>query len=94
MDGHDGDDAKQSPADMTVFVQNLLQQMQTRFQAMSESIITKVDEMGSRIAELEQGINELKAEMGEGSPSPSPNITPRVNSDASKAEDDAADDSK
>nr|GMD70172.1 Heat shock factor-binding protein 1 [Ipomoea batatas] len=26
---------------MTVFVQNLLQQMQTRFQAMSESIISK-----------------------------------------------------
>ncbi|KAM3337408.1 hypothetical protein P3S68_031733 [Capsicum galapagoense] len=40
MDGQDGDN-KQSTADMTVFVQNLLQQMQTRFQTMSESIISK-----------------------------------------------------
>ncbi|KAJ6981013.1 hypothetical protein NC653_024412 [Populus alba x Populus x berolinensis] len=27
MDGHDADDAKKSTADMTAFVQNLLQQM-------------------------------------------------------------------
>lgn len=40
---------------------------------MSDSIITKIDEMGSRINELEQSINDLKAEMGvEGSPSPLP----------------------
>ncbi|XP_062108636.1 heat shock factor-binding protein [Humulus lupulus] len=72
MDGHDADDSKQSTADMTAFVQNLLQQMQSRFQAMSDSIITKIDEMGSRIDELEQSINDLKTEMGvEGSPSPS-----------------------
>ncbi|XP_020088112.1 heat shock factor-binding protein 1-like isoform X5 [Ananas comosus] len=44
-------------------VQNLLMQMQTRFQAMSESIISKIDEMGSRIDELEKSINDLKAEM-------------------------------
>ncbi|GAB2284566.1 hypothetical protein Dimus_019021 [Dionaea muscipula] len=96
LDGHDGDDPKQSTADMTVFVQNLLQQMQSRFKAMSESIITKnilltcfmmmcllylvnemqirksgLDEMGSRIDELEQSINELRAEMGAEGPSPS-----------------------
>ncbi|KAF5736985.1 hypothetical protein HS088_TW14G01141 [Tripterygium wilfordii] len=41
MDGHNAEDPKQSTADMTAFVQNLLQQMQSRFQAMSESIITK-----------------------------------------------------
>ncbi|XP_019224752.1 PREDICTED: heat shock factor-binding protein 1-like [Nicotiana attenuata] len=72
MDGHDADNTKQSTADMTVFVQNLLQQMQTRFQTMSESIISKIDEMGNRIDELEQSINDLRTEMGqEGSPSPS-----------------------
>ncbi|KAL7080915.1 hypothetical protein ABFS83_14G008300 [Erythranthe nasuta] len=71
MDGHDGDNSKQSTADMTAFVQNLLQQMQNRFQTMSESIISKIDEMGNRIDELEQSINELRTEMGqEGSPSP------------------------
>nr|GMD90937.1 heat shock factor-binding protein 1-like [Ipomoea batatas] len=46
--------------------------MQTRFQAMSESIISKIDEMGNRVDELEQSINDLRAEMGQdGSPSPS-----------------------
>ncbi|XP_027902138.1 heat shock factor-binding protein isoform X2 [Vigna unguiculata] len=56
---------------MTAFVQNLLQQMQSRFQTMSNSIITKIDEMGSRIEELEQNINELRAEIGlESSPPP------------------------
>ncbi|KAG2239132.1 hypothetical protein Bca52824_089992 [Brassica carinata] len=54
LDGHDSEDTKQSTADMTAFVQNLLQQMQ------------------SRINELEQSINDLRAEMGvEGTPSKS-----------------------
>ncbi|XP_008386647.1 heat shock factor-binding protein-like [Malus domestica] len=71
MDGHDSEDPKQSTADMSAFVQNLLQQMQSRFQTMSDSIVTKIDEMGSRINELESSINDLKTEMGmEGSPSP------------------------
>ncbi|KAF8051576.1 hypothetical protein N665_1699s0005 [Sinapis alba] len=69
MDGHDSEDSKQSTADMTAFVQNLLQQMQSRFQTMSDSIITKIDDMGGRINELEQSINDLRAEMGvEGTP--------------------------
>ncbi|XP_017416287.1 heat shock factor-binding protein isoform X1 [Vigna angularis] len=83
MDGHDSEDPKQSTADMTAFVQNLLQQMQIRFQTMSDSIITKnilfilmiilnaLDEMGNRINELEESINDLRAEMGvESTPSP------------------------
>ncbi|PRQ26339.1 putative Heat shock factor binding 1 [Rosa chinensis] len=41
MDGHDSEDSKQSTADMSAFVQNLLQQMQTRFQSMSDNIVTK-----------------------------------------------------
>ncbi|KAH7678721.1 Heat shock factor binding 1 protein [Dioscorea alata] len=64
MAGQESDNLQQSTADMTVFVQNLLQQMQTRFQTMSESLIGKIDEMGNRIDELEQSINNLKAEMG------------------------------
>ncbi|XP_038899813.1 heat shock factor-binding protein isoform X1 [Benincasa hispida] len=89
MDGHDSEDAKQSTADMTIFVQNLLQQMQSRFQTMSDSIITKIDEMGSRINELEQSINDLKAEMGvEGSPSPLP--PSKSSSDEVKKEEGSA----
>ncbi|KAA8527458.1 hypothetical protein F0562_034827 [Nyssa sinensis] len=88
MDGHDTDDPKQSTADMTVFVQNLLQQMQSRFQTMSESIISKIDEMGGRIEELEQSINDLRVEMGqEGSPSPSATLKPK---EETKAVDDSA----
>ncbi|GMQ09662.1 hypothetical protein CsSME_00052948 [Camellia sinensis var. sinensis] len=81
-------------------VQNLLQQMQSRFQTMSDSIISKnilfifstliafysycffnydaLDEMGSRIDELEQSINDLRAEMGqERTPSPSTSLKPK-----------------
>uniref|UniRef100_A0A2P2K7Q8 Heat shock factor-binding protein 1 n=1 Tax=Rhizophora mucronata TaxID=61149 RepID=A0A2P2K7Q8_RHIMU len=85
MDGHDGEDPKQSTADMTAFVQNLLQQMQSRFQVMSDSIITKIDEMGTRVEELEQSINDLRDEMGvEGSPSPS--VPPKVKEEPKSAD--------
>lgn len=63
MDGHDSEDPKQSV--MTIFVQNL-QQMQTWFQTMSNSILSKIDEMGSHINELKQSINELKRRDGSG----------------------------
>lgn len=53
----------QSTADMTAFVQNLLVQMQTRFQAMSVGIVEKIDEMGKKIDDLEVSINNLKAEL-------------------------------
>ncbi|XP_017975670.1 PREDICTED: heat shock factor-binding protein 1 [Theobroma cacao] len=83
MDGNDSVDPKQSTGDMAAFVQNLLQQMQSRFQTMSDSIIMKIDEMGSRIDELEQSINDLRAEMGaENSSSPS---VPAVPKDDSKS---------
>ncbi|CAN6878309.1 unnamed protein product, partial [Brassica oleracea] len=75
LDGHDSEDTKQSTADMTAFVQNLLQQMQSRFQTMSDSIITKnilfLSFIYLIINELEQSINDLRAEMGvEGTPPP------------------------
>ena len=55
----DEDRPAQQAEDLTVFVQNLLNQMQTRFQQMSDSILTRIDEMGNRIDELEQSIGEL-----------------------------------
>ncbi|CAM6021777.1 unnamed protein product [Sphagnum balticum] len=39
--GHDAGESTQSTADLTAFVQNLLLQMQSRFQTMSDSIISK-----------------------------------------------------
>jgi heat shock factor-binding protein 1 len=70
---HEGADATtQKTADLTAFVQNLLLQMQTRFQTMSESIITKIDEMGSRIDDLERSIGELVKETGHVDAMPAP----------------------
>ncbi|XP_074557909.1 heat shock factor-binding protein-like [Curcuma longa] len=60
---HESEGSVQSTADMTAFVQNLLVQMQNRFQVMSEGIVAKIDEMGSKIDELEKSITDLKAEM-------------------------------
>ncbi|CAD5181567.1 unnamed protein product, partial [Musa acuminata subsp. malaccensis] len=64
----DSESSMQSTADMTAFVQNLLVQMKTRFQAMSEGIVSKnilcqAYEMGSKIDELEQSIQDLNADM-------------------------------
>lgn len=42
-----------------MYVQNLLQQMQTRFQDMSNSIVGRIDEMGNRIDSLEKNISDL-----------------------------------
>eukprot|EP00938_MAST-03A_sp_MAST-3A-sp1_P004630 g4630.t1 len=50
--------------DLTVFVQSLLEQMQGRFQEMSDSIIGRIDEMGSRIDDLENSISDLMQEAG------------------------------
>jgi len=56
--------APQTTQDLTVFVQNLLQQMQGRFATMSDAIIGRIDEMGHRIDELENSIGELMAQAG------------------------------
>ncbi|CAF2129926.1 unnamed protein product [Brassica napus] len=75
-DGHDSEDTKQSTADMTAFVQNLLQQMQFVFVYIGLNrnffdFDDLLDDMGGRINELEQSINDLRAEMGvEGTPPP------------------------
>ena len=60
----DDGDNPQSTEDLTVFVQNLLQQMQGRFATMSDAIIGRIDEMGDRIDELENSIGELMAQAG------------------------------
>lgn len=50
--------------DLTLFVQNLLKEMQGRFQTMSDGIINRIDDMGHRIDELERSINTLMNEAG------------------------------
>jgi heat shock factor-binding protein 1 len=60
--GLGGDD--EDTEDLTVFVQGLLQQMQTRFQQMSDTIIGRIDEMGTRIDDLEKSIADLMEQAG------------------------------
>ncbi|KDO33328.1 hypothetical protein SPRG_02136 [Saprolegnia parasitica CBS 223.65] len=61
----------QDSQELTVFVQSLLEQMQSRFAQMSEAIIGRIDEMGSRIDDLEKSIGELMEQSStEGKPAP------------------------
>merc|ERR1712000_161646 len=60
MENENSDQAGEQ--DLTQFVQQLLGQMQTRFQQMSDQIIGRIDEMGTRIDDLENSIGELLKE--------------------------------
>ncbi|OMO98472.1 Heat shock factor binding 1 [Corchorus olitorius] len=88
MDGNDSVDQKQSTADMTVFVQNLLQQMQSRKEnvlrvgeSSSLAVVSQLPPKANRIDELEQSINDLRAEMGADN-SPSPSVPPAPKDDS------------
>mmetsp|Transcript_1630 Transcript_1630/g.2995 ORF Transcript_1630/g.2995 Transcript_1630/m.2995 type:complete len:85 (-) Transcript_1630:201-455(-) len=59
-----GDGAPTNSQDLTVFVQNLLEQMQSRFSQMSDAIIGRIDEMGNRIDDLEKSIADLMDQAG------------------------------
>ncbi|KAK9830443.1 hypothetical protein WJX72_011790 [[Myrmecia] bisecta] len=48
-----------SSADLTVFVQRLLEQMQARFEQMSQAIVGRVDEVGARLDDLEKLVGDL-----------------------------------
>ena len=58
------DNDPKSVQDLTVFVQQILQDMQGKFQNMSDGIVTRIDDMGGRIDELEKNIAELLAQAG------------------------------
>ena len=64
--GQDGENQ-----DLTLFVQNLLKEMQGRFTTMSDSIVNRIDDMGARIDDLEKSISELIQEAGADVESPS-----------------------
>ncbi|KAF4665449.1 Heat shock factor-binding protein 1 [Perkinsus chesapeaki] len=51
--------AEQSNQELTAFVSNLLKEMQTRFQSMSDTIVGRIDEMTNRVDELERNIQDL-----------------------------------
>ncbi|KAI9342870.1 heat shock factor binding protein 1-domain-containing protein [Obelidium mucronatum] len=45
--------------ELSVFVESLLAQMQSKFNNLSDEILGKMDAMGSRIKELESSLEEL-----------------------------------
>ena len=49
----------QSAEELTTFVQTMLAQMQSRFQQMSDEIITKIDDLGNRIEELDEQVSKM-----------------------------------
>jgi heat shock factor-binding protein 1 len=53
----------ENAADLTIFVQNLLEQMQQRFNQMSSTIINRIDDMGNRIDDLEKSIADLMTQV-------------------------------
>mmetsp|Transcript_29282 Transcript_29282/g.46022 ORF Transcript_29282/g.46022 Transcript_29282/m.46022 type:complete len:82 (+) Transcript_29282:189-434(+) len=52
------------PEDLDNFVKELMDNMQTRFNRLSDNILDRVDTMGSKIDQLEKSINELIDEAG------------------------------
>ncbi|CAN7031235.1 unnamed protein product [Brassica rapa subsp. trilocularis] len=72
MDGHDSEDSsKQSTADMTAFYHMFLLYVLILNRNLLDNFDCSLDDMGGRINELEQSINDLRAEMGvEGTPPP------------------------
>mmetsp|Transcript_3481 Transcript_3481/g.7708 ORF Transcript_3481/g.7708 Transcript_3481/m.7708 type:complete len:112 (+) Transcript_3481:78-413(+) len=75
VEGNDVGNAPQEEQDLSVFVQNLLTQMSSRFQQMSEAIVTRIDEMGDRIDGLEKSISELMAQAGVDEPGEAANTS-------------------
>lgn len=59
---HAAGDSGDSASELTQLVQTMLTQMQSRFQTMSDSIIGRIDEMGTRIDDLEKSIADLVQE--------------------------------
>ncbi|KAK8611865.1 hypothetical protein V6N13_131903 [Hibiscus sabdariffa] len=83
------DGPKRSTADMSIFVQNLLEQMSELCDIYCLLNSGAMDEMGDRIIELENSINDLRAEIRvDCSPSP---LTPlKQRSGSAKKEDGSA----
>jgi len=66
VDGNEapGSFDKKSLDEMNEHIQVVLQQMRDKFQAMSEQILSKIDDMGTRIDDLEKNISDLMCHAG------------------------------
>ncbi|XP_026096663.1 heat shock factor-binding protein 1-like protein 1 [Carassius auratus] len=50
--------------ELTAMMETTMQQLQSRFQNLSEQIISKMDEMGTRIDDLEKNVGDLMTQAG------------------------------
>ncbi|XP_016355205.1 heat shock factor-binding protein 1-like protein 1 [Sinocyclocheilus anshuiensis] len=50
--------------DLTAMMETTMQQLQSRFQNLSDQIISKMDEMGTRIDDLEKNVGDLMTQAG------------------------------
>ncbi|XP_050992261.1 heat shock factor-binding protein 1-like protein 1 [Labeo rohita] len=50
--------------DLTAVMETTMQQLQSRFQNLSDQIISKMDEMGTRIDDLEKNVADLMTQAG------------------------------
>ncbi|XP_041493212.1 heat shock factor-binding protein 1-like, partial [Microtus oregoni] len=50
--------------DITLVLETLLRQMQDKFQVMSDQIIGRIDDMSSRIDNVEKNISDLMSQAG------------------------------
>ncbi|CAG8585446.1 5974_t:CDS:2 [Diversispora eburnea] len=48
-----------SPQELITFTESVFQQLQSKFDDFSTNLVTKIDEMGSRIDSLEKSLGEL-----------------------------------
>ena len=62
-----GQDPK-NVAELIHYIQSMLQQLQDGFQTMSEQLISRIDDMGERLDDLEHNINYLMSQAGETGP--------------------------
>ncbi|KAA6396205.1 MAG: hypothetical protein EZS28_008266 [Streblomastix strix] len=54
----------QTQEELTRYIQTLLVEMQSKFQSMSDGILKKIDEMGTKITELESSVTDLMEHAG------------------------------
>ncbi|XP_018582640.2 heat shock factor-binding protein 1-like protein 1 [Scleropages formosus] len=50
--------------DLTHFMETTMQSLQSKFQAMSDQIVSRMDEMGTRIDDLEKNVAALMTQAG------------------------------
>mmetsp|Transcript_35507 Transcript_35507/g.40452 ORF Transcript_35507/g.40452 Transcript_35507/m.40452 type:complete len:95 (-) Transcript_35507:47-331(-) len=78
VDGGKGDEENQ-PKVLSMFVDEMLDQMQSKFTTMGDSIMGRMNKMGTRMDELETSIGDLMGQAGLEPPPPSTPPSPKAN---------------